>query len=55
MNRNYNLTNNFNEHIKDEAPKWMDDLFNRKVEKKENPFKDVDNFLNIGIEKKGEK
>lgn len=53
MDKNYNLTQSYGENIKDKVPTWMDDFFNKKIEnKKENPFKNVDNFLNIGIEEK---
>ena len=56
MNRNYNLTQSYGENVKDKTPKWMDDFFNKKIEdKKENPFKNIDNFLNIGLDKKNNK
>jgi len=53
MKKIYNLTQCPNESIKDTAPKWMDDFFKNSNKKKvkENPFKGVDNFLNIGLEK----
>lgn len=52
MDKNYGLTKDYNEGVKDKAPDWMDDFFknaNKDTEKKENPFKGVDNFLNIGL------
>lgn len=51
MSNKYNFTDKYGKDIKDKAPQWMDDFFVKKPEKKENPFKDVDNFLNIGIKK----
>lgn len=38
--KNYNLNQLPNEGVKDNAPSWMNDFFNTKIEKKENPFKD---------------
>lgn len=52
MDKNYGLTNQYGNNIKDAVPSWMDEVFNRKQQKKENPFKDIDNFLNIGLKEK---
>lgn len=48
MNKYYGLTEKQNQNYKDESPEWMNDFFvkfSNEKPKKENPFKDCDNFL----------
>ncbi len=50
-NKHYNLTKPYNEGVVDKSPDWLDPFFKKQSNKnenkktKENPFKNVDNFL----------